>query len=432
MSLLDDYRLAPILDDPSLFDNASTDLFSLDLPPLQDSSAYRPTYDSSVHNNATPARTRPNEQHGDHLRSSNTAQRGRSSTKTTVPIAEVLNHDTPRDTTSPTRRRRQDNEERLRSDWIHLPEPPTVAAQGSNQQPALPPLLQGLLEPPPDAGLFPRIQHSGEDIGSWQGNEGQKNISRVENHLVERRPPNWERVHGSGAAVPRVLNRPERRGSPEVSKRHDHESSLQLPTEHYVPSKRRKWTDAELKALKSGVAKYGKGHWRMILSDPAFQFNDRSIVDLKDRWRVNERSQARDRAAKGQTLGEKPMQVANMLRDNTPLNDNAKDSTSKAARGRVEFTAAQDAAILRGFDKWGPKWTYIQAGESVLEQRKPRDIRDRFRFRWPDKYTAAGLSLGKAGPPGRVKEGSITNARQVDGRGQSGCVAPADVWSAPG
>ncbi|XP_016134045.1 telomeric repeat-binding factor 1-like [Sinocyclocheilus grahami] len=47
---------------------------------------------------------------------------------------------------------------------------------------------------------------------------------------------------------------------------------------------RRKWTAEEDRKLKAGVRKYGEGKWRMILND--FEFDNRTGVNLKDRWRI--------------------------------------------------------------------------------------------------------------------------------------------------
>lgn len=45
-----------------------------------------------------------------------------------------------------------------------------------------------------------------------------------------------------------------------------------------------KWTVIEDRKLKAGVKKHGEGNWRMILND--FEFDNRTGVNLKDRWRT--------------------------------------------------------------------------------------------------------------------------------------------------
>ncbi|XP_056306374.1 LOW QUALITY PROTEIN: telomeric repeat-binding factor 1 [Danio aesculapii] len=47
---------------------------------------------------------------------------------------------------------------------------------------------------------------------------------------------------------------------------------------------RKKWTDVEDRKLKAGVKKHGVGKWSKILND--FDFDNRTTVNLKDRWRV--------------------------------------------------------------------------------------------------------------------------------------------------
>lgn len=46
---------------------------------------------------------------------------------------------------------------------------------------------------------------------------------------------------------------------------------------------RKKWSKQETENLLQGVALYGIGHWKKILEDTKFKFNDRSSIDLKDR-----------------------------------------------------------------------------------------------------------------------------------------------------
>ncbi|KAL4302706.1 hypothetical protein GQ457_10G001120 [Hibiscus cannabinus] len=50
---------------------------------------------------------------------------------------------------------------------------------------------------------------------------------------------------------------------------------------------KQKWTAEEEEALRAGVAKYGKGNWKLIQRDPEFSpfLFARSNIDLKDKWR---------------------------------------------------------------------------------------------------------------------------------------------------
>ncbi|GJR36040.1 homeodomain-like protein [Tanacetum coccineum] len=49
--------------------------------------------------------------------------------------------------------------------------------------------------------------------------------------------------------------------------------------------KKRRWTVVEEDTLRTGVHKYGKGNWKLILSLYRDIFEDRTEVDLKDKWR---------------------------------------------------------------------------------------------------------------------------------------------------
>ncbi|KAJ0765376.1 putative transcription factor MYB-related family [Helianthus annuus] len=49
--------------------------------------------------------------------------------------------------------------------------------------------------------------------------------------------------------------------------------------------KKKRWTPLEEDTLRTGVQKYGKGNWKLILSMYRDIFEDRTEVDLKDKWR---------------------------------------------------------------------------------------------------------------------------------------------------
>ena len=49
--------------------------------------------------------------------------------------------------------------------------------------------------------------------------------------------------------------------------------------------RRRAWSADEEKHLKDGIEKHGPGKWKEILEDPGFAFDDRTVVNLKDKFR---------------------------------------------------------------------------------------------------------------------------------------------------
>lgn len=184
--------------------------------------------------------------------------------KSAVPITEVLNVEKVPDVTSkslsgilsdevPKKKRKVDGNELLT-----LPKPQPQVKKSSKRQ-RIPPLLQGLHQPPPNAGLFPPITGDGfkTPITDRPLLESPNAGRSAE---VEHRPkPDEDRVE----------HRAEKQESPAAGTR--------------VRGKRRKWTEQETKDLLTGVARFGIGSWKKILLCPDFEFNNRTAVDLKDR-----------------------------------------------------------------------------------------------------------------------------------------------------
>ncbi|XP_070539737.1 telomeric repeat-binding factor 2-like isoform X3 [Ptychodera flava] len=57
---------------------------------------------------------------------------------------------------------------------------------------------------------------------------------------------------------------------------------------HSSHQHRRPWSQEEIYNLKQGVKRHGTGNWRTILN--TYEFNNRTNVNLKDKWRVMERN----------------------------------------------------------------------------------------------------------------------------------------------
>ena len=205
-----------------------------------------------------------------------------------IPLAEVLNSENDvaivkeslsfmlQDSSS-RRKRKVDGNERLK-----LPQLPAPAKK--IRRPRIPPLLPGLYEPPPDAGLFPAITTDApaapapapppppppaplpETIPSIleESKKDAENITQVDEPKI---------VEEKGDSGFMVLEFP---GLGKVVKKG--------PKKPKTDQKRRRWTDEETNALLKGVAQFGIGNWTTILTFHTSAFNNRSAQDLKDRY----------------------------------------------------------------------------------------------------------------------------------------------------
>ncbi|CAI4210842.1 unnamed protein product [Parascedosporium putredinis] len=302
--------------------------------------------------------------------------------------------------------------------------------QKANQQQVMPPIINGLLEPPPDAALFPPIASS-----SFKDNDmHQLNLLREFTNVTEDRHPNGslrDSTKSTGAKTRRKSTKP-----------------------------RRKWTEVETKDLLLGVNRHGVGKWTTILEDPDFGFNDRTAGDLKDRFRTccpeelrtnlpsRPKSSAAGKASSpmprksGAASSSKPKAKSGLLSENILIHsedDSESQPTaaekvptkapSKAKKGRAHrknledlvelgihgpfkrsrrrerrpFTEKDDKEILEGLDLYGPAWTKIQRhAQFDLSSRQPTDLRDRVRNKYPSVYQRIekGLFLIKDSNPG--------------------------------
>lgn len=147
------------------------------------------------------------------------------------------------------------------------------------------------------------------------------------------------------------------------------------------------WTEEETRHLMEGCKRHGVGNWKKILTDPSFEFNCRTAVDLKDRFRTSfpeEYSRLYPNA-----------RTHKVKRPNGP---NEMSSLVKINRKeRRSFTPEEDDRLLQGFLKHGPAWSKIQRDPALsLGERRSTDLRDRFRNAFPERYTAAGYK-GRSG-----------------------------------
>ena len=136
---------------------------------------------------------------------------------------------------------------------------PKLPAKRQAKRHRVPPVLQGLHQPPPDAGLLPSISTE----------EAQVFLST------------------SRGSKPATVSAPT-----------DDTTSSTIQQEAVAPaettqgtsdkrSRRNLWTDQETTDLLAGVSRFGIGNWKKILLCPDYQFHKRTAVDLKDRYEVS-------------------------------------------------------------------------------------------------------------------------------------------------
>ena len=330
-----------------------------------------------------------------------------------------------------------------------LPQPPKRTAK----RPRIPPLLQGLHQPPPlppEGRLFPPI--TGEKNG-FAGDRGydtlfeESRAKDVDDHaFLENGAQELGRIsqHGDGISLSQppaqnvLVNSTSAVPETDVLTNKATTAPDQAPTKR--GKKRNRWSEQETKDLLVGVSKFGIGNWKKILQSPDFTFHNRTAVDLKDRFRVccpGEGLKPRQPKAKGkdrkddmpsgplldafsvqQQQQPSPSNVENSgytrsiaspkptgnqqrapARNKTVIPDlvelGIREPFSKATRRpRRAFSAHDDMNLLKGFEKYGPVWHFMRDdAELDFGTRHPTDLRDRFRIRYPEKYAKAGYKL---------------------------------------
>jgi hypothetical protein len=301
----------------------------------------------------------------------------------------------------------------VKDDFVQLPQP----VKKQKQQLPMPPILNGLHEPPPDAALFPPITSGSDDAELNQLVLLQKSISSIGDVGDRIILPNPFPVELEKTAIAKSGRK--RTAKP-----------------------RRKWTDEETKHLLLGVNRHGVGKWTSILDDPDFKFNDRTAGDLKDRFRtccpdeLRAGNKTKDSDSQTTPTAEvRPRAKTGLLSENilietedlnTEKNDSdsgPKQKKSRAHRKKMEdlaelgihgpfkkshrrerrpFTEQDDKEILEGLDSYGPAWTKIQRDARFnLGGRQPTDLRDRVRNKYPAIYQRIEKGAFQVTEPGR-------------------------------
>ncbi|KAK1976233.1 MYB DNA-binding domain-containing protein [Colletotrichum cereale] len=358
-------------------------------------------------------------------------------------ISKILDEvpDDKDDTATKKRHRNITNKD----DFVQLPQP--VKKQKPIQpqvMPAMPPIINGLHEPPPDAALFPPI--ASNDFNEPESNQlkPMREFAPVPEDKETEKPAETEPTPNNNA------------------------KANNSKTRKKAMKPRRKWSEAETNHLLLGVNRHGVGKWTDILADLDFNFNDRTAGDLKDRFRTccpNELRRSNsdpkiasvavppttptEPKAKAKTgllseniliaqeepsLGDQ-LQMAQADSDAFPKTKKSRAHRKKLEdlaelgihgpfkkshrRERRPFTDQDDKQILEGLDKYGPAWTKIQRDPRFsLSGRQPTDLRDRVRNKYPSVYAKIekGLFQPQDGRGGDTLEPmvsmSITNNLQ--------------------
>ncbi|KAF7559497.1 hypothetical protein G7046_g4671 [Stylonectria norvegica] len=314
----------------------------------------------------------------------------------------------------------------LKEDFVQLPQP-MKKQKAAQKAPAMPPIINGLHEPPPHAALFPPISSS-----SFPDNDTtQIKIIQEFTHVFE------DKTTTLGSEAEKNANKVRKRAT----------------------KPRRKWSEEETNHLLLGVNRHGVGKWTSILEDTEFRFNERTAGDLKDRFRTCCPDELR-RSNKAAQLHLVPMvrretkqksktdtHLEKILIDEerqTPATDysaeqefdndtNPRQKKSRAHRKKMEdlvelgihgpfkkshrrerrpFTEHDDREILDGLEQYGPAWTKIQRDPRFhLAERQPTDLRDRVRNKYPGMYQRiekGTFPLQEGGRGNDIMEPSIT------------------------
>ncbi|KAI6007071.1 hypothetical protein EDD15DRAFT_2394832 [Pisolithus albus] len=146
---------------------------------------------------------------------------------------------------------------------------------------------------------------------------------------------------------------------------------------------RKKWTEEETQMLVAGCNTWGVGNWKAILKDPSLKFDNRSPVDLKDRFRTYFPDAYKEHYPNAKT------HLSSKVRSTLPDGRSIFEKTR--SKKRRPFTEEEDRALRAGYEKHGTVWAAIVKDPIFQEQnRRSTDLRDRFRNAFPELYQAAG------------------------------------------
>ncbi|KAF9238468.1 hypothetical protein BU15DRAFT_88326 [Melanogaster broomeanus] len=164
---------------------------------------------------------------------------------------------------------------------------------------------------------------------------------------------------------------------------------------------RKKWTEDETQMLVDGCNTWGVGNWKAILKDPKLKFDNRSPVDLKDRFRTYFPDAYKEHYPNAKT------HLSSKVRSTLPDGRSIFEKTR--SKKRRPFTEEEDRALKSGYEKHGTVWATIVKDPIFQEQnRRSTDLRDRFRNAFPELYQAAGYKPRNA--PKKKRDGGFNLA----------------------
>lgn len=283
--------------------------------------------------------------------------------------------------------------------------PVRPAGPSKERRTRLPPTLSGLHQPPPNAGLLPSISVAQPSQLPAKG------------------------VHDRGLAPADAVDSSFSGNGSHTSPGEATAHAAKAPKSK--ATKRNKWSDEETECLLKGVARFGIGSWTKILNCNDYSFQRRTALDLKDRFRVccpdqyaQGKPTQRGKQASQQKLKSGPTRVRrNDRKDSAELAQLGLDAPLPKSdrRSRHGYSATEDTALLKGFEKYGNSWSSIQHDPDLeLAHRKPTDLRDRFRQHYPEKYAKAGLAPRPKvfpQPPDRSSKARTNQSASLSTRG---------------
>ena len=448
---MDDVTLAPILYDTALFDQQAQDLLPLDLPPIQDSDLTRAqNVEQPPGRPSTPAQSRdPLSALGtggfDATPVSVRKSHGQDGQHhSTLPIASVLNeeHTGQSDQRSSQDKRSSSGHGRRRkrtegdvAPSLQLPHP-HVQYSTDIQLLRIPPLLQGLHDPPPDAGLFPRIVGDGAQRPAVpvRSPTQAKAADRIDPAL--KKPAEHTISHQAGQVDP----------LPSCAK-----PSSSNKKRAQGDRRNKKWSKEETLVLLKGVKIHGVGMWKKILADEDLTFHSRSAVDLKDRYRVvharkhqksptsptpnsmsfnNAKTHTPAKRRSGRGVAASKPTDADLITHDLPTHNSRKSSTR---RERSVWSSAEDAFLTAGVEKYGAQWAEIIKDPALaLKGRTRNDARDRWRVLSKAKKVAEERSRIDNARPASSDEARKDTGGHVGAERTMEFVDPAATWRPSG